>query len=136
MHEHADAQSLPVPGPRDSEDDRQRKLAALRTRLHEEAQAMRTPEDWARCLRLVARLPGETFANILLISAQRPGATMLRGYDAWQAVDGRSVGRSRESRSSPPYVGQDRGPGTRSRRGEMPNGSAICGTFRRPAALR
>ena len=95
MHEHADAQSLPVPGPRDSEDDRQRKLAALRTRLHEEAQAMRTPEDWARCLRLVARLPGETFANILLISAQRPGATILRGYDPWQAM-GRQVSRQEQ----------------------------------------
>lgn len=53
---------------------------------------MRTPEDWARCLRLAARLPGESFANILLISAQRPGATLLRGYDAWRAM-GRQVSR-------------------------------------------
>lgn len=77
---------------RESEEDRQRTLAALRVRLHEEAQAVRTPEDWARCLRLAGRLPGESFANILLISAQRPGATLLRGYDAWRAM-GRQVSR-------------------------------------------
>ncbi|HEV3294543.1 MAG TPA: hypothetical protein VG123_36640, partial [Streptosporangiaceae bacterium] len=82
-----------IPGQRrESEEDRQRKLAALRARLHEEAQAVHTPEDWARCLRLAARLPGESFANILLISAQRPGATMLRRYNAWRAM-GRQVSR-------------------------------------------
>ena len=54
--------------------------------------AERTPEDWARCLRLAARLPGESFANILLIPARRPGATLLRGYDAWRAM-GRQVSR-------------------------------------------
>jgi len=77
---------------REREEVRQRKLAALRSRLHAEAQAVRTPEDWARCLRLAARLPGESFANILLISAQRPGATLLHGYDAWRTL-GRQVGR-------------------------------------------
>ncbi len=75
---------------RESEQDRQRKLAALQARLHEQARAVRTPGDWARCLRLAARLPGESFANILLISAQRPAATLLRGYGAWRAL-GRQV---------------------------------------------
>ena len=138
MDDPSAALPLPVPGQRDSEDDRQRKLAALRVRLHEEAQAMRTPEDWARCLRLAARLPGESFANILLISAQRPGATLLRGYDAWHAIGRQVSGGRRESQSSPPPVSQGRGgPGTKPvPTGEMPNGSAICGTFPRPVALR
>jgi len=75
------------------EEDRQRKLAGLRARLHEEAQALRTPGDWARCLHVAARLPGESFANILLISSQQPGATLVRGYRAWHAM-GRQVSRN------------------------------------------
>ena len=68
------------------EDERQQKLAALRARLHEDAQALRTPGDWAARLRLAALMPGEDFANILLISSQRPGATMVRDYRQWTAA--------------------------------------------------
>ena len=74
---------------REREDDRQ-KLDALRTRLHDAAHALRTPADWGACLRLAARLPGEDFANILLISAQRPGATHVGDYRQWTAA-GRQV---------------------------------------------
>src|SRR5213078_2423836 len=78
---------------REREEDRQRKVADLRARLHEESQALRTPGDWARCLHVAARLPGESFANILLISSQRPGATLVRGYQEWHAM-GRQVSRN------------------------------------------
>src|SRR5215472_54991 len=79
---------------REREEDRQRKVADLRARLHEEAQALRTPGDWARCLHVAARLlPGESFANILLISSQQPGATLVRGYRDWHAM-GRQVSRN------------------------------------------
>ena len=74
------------------EDERQQKLAALRARLHEDAQALRTPGDWAVRLRLAALMPGEDFANILLISSQRPGATMIRDYRQWPGI-GRQVRR-------------------------------------------
>jgi DNA primase len=74
------------------EDERQQRLAALRARLHEDAQALRTPGDWAARLRLAALMPGEDFANILLISSQRPGATMVRDYRQWTAA-GRQVRR-------------------------------------------
>ena len=74
------------------EDERQQKLAALRARLHEDAQALRTPGDWVARLRLAALIPGEDFANILLISSQRPGATMVRDYRQWTAA-GRQVRR-------------------------------------------
>ena len=94
MDDHtASGQLAAPPGQRQERDeDRQRRLAALRDRLHQEAQAVRTPEDWASCLRLAARLPGENFANILLISAQQPGATLVRGYGAWRET-GRQVSR-------------------------------------------
>lgn len=83
-----------APGPtREREEDRLRKLAGLRARLHEEAQALRTPGDWARCLRVAALLPGESFANVLLISSQQPGATLVRGYREWQPM-GRQVSRN------------------------------------------
>lgn len=80
-----------VPDPA-REDERQQKLTALRARLHEHAHALRTPGDWAARLRLAALMPGEDFANILLISSQRPGATMVRDYGQWTAA-GRQVRR-------------------------------------------
>jgi len=80
---------------RERDEDRQRKLATLRARLHEEAQALRTPGDWGRCLHVAARLPRESFANILLISSQQPGATLVRGYRAWHAI-GRQVMQERK----------------------------------------
>jgi hypothetical protein len=74
------------------EDNRQENPGVLRARLHDAAQALRTSGDWAACLRLAARLPGEDFANILLIHAQRPGATQVRDYRHWSAA-GRRVRR-------------------------------------------
>jgi len=74
------------------DEDREQRLAALRVRLQEAAQAVRTPEDWTRCLQTAARLPAESWANILLISSRRPDATLVMGYEAWRAV-GRQVNR-------------------------------------------
>lgn len=74
------------------EADRQHKLAMLRTRLHEAADSIRTTADWDKCLRLAARMPGEDFANILLIHSQRPNATLVRDYRRWTAA-GRQVRR-------------------------------------------
>jgi DNA primase len=77
---------------REREEDRKQRLAALRIRLYEVAQDVHTAEDWARCLRAVARLPGENWANVLLISSQKPGATLVKGYEGWRAA-GRQVSR-------------------------------------------
>jgi len=74
------------------EDERQWKLAGLRARLHEDAQALRTPAEWVARLRLAALMPGEDFANILLVSSGRPGATMVRDYRQW-TTSGRQVRR-------------------------------------------
>src|SRR5258708_35752860 len=71
---------------RKPEEARQREVASLRARLHDEAQRLCTPADWARCLHVAARLPSQSFANILLISSQQPGATLVRGYQPWPAI--------------------------------------------------
>ena len=70
----------------------ERKLTAPQDRLETEIRALRTGADWARWLRAATRMPGLDFAAVLLIAAQRPGATMVGGYEAWQAA-GRQVGK-------------------------------------------
>ncbi len=42
---------------------------------------MRSGEDWAAWLRLAARLRGHSFANILLIAAQGPAASLVASYE-------------------------------------------------------
>jgi DNA primase len=69
---------------------RQQAVAALRERAAAQVCALVTGEDWAAWLRMAARLPGWSFTNVLLIAAQRPTATLVAGYQAWQE-DGRRV---------------------------------------------
>jgi len=73
--------------------DNEQRLAVLRIRLQETAREIRTAEDWSRCLRAAARLPGESWANVLLIASRIPDATMVKGYEAWRAA-GRQVSRN------------------------------------------
>jgi DNA primase len=74
------------------EENRAQRLAALQARMQQQAGEIRTARDWATCLRAAAQLPGENWANVLLISFQRPGATQVKGYEAWRAA-GRRVNR-------------------------------------------
>jgi DNA primase len=88
--------TVPAPaaraGPPGQDEDREQRLAALGVRLHEVAGQIRTAGDWDRCLRAAARLHGESWANVLLISSRIADATAVKGYQAWQA-DGRQVSR-------------------------------------------
>ena len=86
--------SKPAPAgrPRQEAGGRERRIAALRIRLHETAGHIRSAGDWAGYLRAAARLHGETWANVLLISSRVPDATLVRGYEAWRAA-GRQVSR-------------------------------------------
>ena len=77
----------------DQAEGRERRLATLRARLQDTAQAIRTAQDWTRCLRTAAQFPGESWANILLIFSRMPDATLLQGYEAWRAA-GRQVRRN------------------------------------------
>jgi DNA primase len=74
---------------------RKQQLAALRIRLEEAVGDVRAAEDWARCLHAVARLRNEGWANVLLIAAQRPSATIVKRYEAWRAA-GRQVNREEQ----------------------------------------
>jgi DNA primase len=86
----------PAPAARPGQDeDREQRIAALRIRLHENAGQIRSAADWARYLRAAARLHGETWANVLLISSRLPDATLVRGYEAWRAA-GRQVNRDEQ----------------------------------------
>ena len=78
------------PGRRSREQDRQRQIAELHDRVDVQLRSLVTGEDWAAWLRLAARLPGSGFTNVLLVAAQRPSATFVAGYQAWQA-QGRHV---------------------------------------------
>jgi DNA primase len=80
-------------GRRHPDEDREQRLAALRIRLEAAAQDTRTAEDWARRLQTAAQLPAETWPNVLLISFQRPDATLVKGYEAWRAA-GRHVNQN------------------------------------------
>ena len=83
----------PAPAARPGQDeDREQRIAALRIRLYETAGQIRSAGDWAGYLRAAARLHGETWANVLLISSRIPDATLVRGYQAWRAA-GRQVNR-------------------------------------------
>ena len=83
----------PAPAGRPGQDeDREQRIAALRIRLHQTAGQIGSAQDWARYLRAAARLQGETWANVLLISSRIPDATLVRGYEAWRAA-GRQVNR-------------------------------------------
>jgi DNA primase len=85
--------STPAPAGRPGQDeDREQRIAALRIRLHETAGQIRSAADWTRYLQAAARLHGETWANVLLISSRIPDATLVRGYEAWRAA-GRQVNR-------------------------------------------
>src|SRR5260370_15359673 len=87
----------PAPAGRPGQtEDREQRIAALRIRLHETAGQIRTAGDWARYLRAAARLHGETWANVLLISSRIPDATLVKGYEAWHAA-GRQVNREEKS---------------------------------------
>ena len=89
---------MTVPGlaasaaPSGQDEHREQRLAALVARLHEVAGQIRTAGDWDKCLRAAARLHGESWANVLLISSRIADATVVKGYQAWQA-DGRQVSR-------------------------------------------
>ena len=53
-------------------------------------------EDWQQWLRVASRFPRYSFRNTLLIQAQRPDATVVMGYRAWQAL-GHQVRKAEKS---------------------------------------
>lgn len=64
--------------------------AEARERLQEAVEALATEEGWVRWLDLRARMHGYSLNNLMLIALQRPDATHVAGYKAWQKL-GRQV---------------------------------------------
>ncbi len=67
--------------------DKKRELLA---QLAQEAEALRASDGWQRWLDTAKRFRTYSLRNQLLIQAQRPGATHVAGYRAWQQL-GRQV---------------------------------------------
>ena len=80
-------------------------LETLHARLESGVERLVSSDEWAALLRVAARFPNYSVHNQLLIFTQRPDATLVAGYRAWQRL-GRQVRKGelicRESRSSPP----------------------------------
>ena len=82
----------PQPGRRSSPEAGQEKLEALHEQLVRQVEALRSGADWQRWLAAASRFTTYSFANTLLILAQRPDATAVAGYQAWRTL-GRQVGK-------------------------------------------
>ncbi|RKS80627.1 DNA primase catalytic core [Motilibacter peucedani] len=72
------------------EQAREEKLADLHDTLAAQVRSLSTGSDWKRWLDTAAKFPTYSFNNQLLIAAQKPDATAVAGYRAWQAL-GRQV---------------------------------------------
>jgi DNA primase catalytic core len=79
-------------GRRRREEQRAEKLQALHRRLGDQVEALRSGEDWRAWLDVAARFHTYSWRNTMLIAAQRPGATRVAGYEAWQSL-GRQVNK-------------------------------------------
>ena len=74
---------------------RTRRRAAARRAAHppaETSRQIRTAAGLGPVPEAAARLPGESWANVLLISSRIPDATLVKGYEAWRSA-GRQVNR-------------------------------------------
>src|SRR5687768_2140740 len=68
------------------------RLAEVLATLERGIEAMLTSDGFAAYLRMMARFPTYSARNVALIHAQRPAASRVLGYRAWQAL-GRQVRR-------------------------------------------
>jgi len=68
------------------------KVRQLHDSLTAQVEALVSGEDWARFLTVASRFHTYSPNNVLLIMAQRPGATRVAGYRSWQRL-GRQVNK-------------------------------------------
>jgi antirestriction protein ArdC len=64
----------------------QDKVHELQAEIEQGVARLVDGEDWRRWLQVAARFPRYSFRNTLLIRLQRPDATAVMGYRAWQAL--------------------------------------------------
>lgn len=73
-----------------SQQRREQKLQDLHAQLATQVQSLTSGDQWKRYLRAAATFRDYSLNNLLLIVAQRPDATHVAGYGAWQKL-GRQV---------------------------------------------
>lgn len=79
-----------------AETARQATLQTMHTQLAEQVASLASMDAWASWLKFANSFHRYSFNNTLLIWAQKPQATMVAGYRAWQAK-GRQVRRGEQS---------------------------------------
>lgn len=72
------------------------RVAELHDQLEAAFDAMTTSEDWRRMLEIASTFHRYSLNNVMLILVQRPDATQVAGYKAWQAL-GRQVRKGETS---------------------------------------
>jgi antirestriction protein ArdC len=78
--------------PQRAQHERETRLAEALARLDDAVGAIHDSEAFRRYLEVQARFHRYSYGNVLLILAQRPDATRIAGYRAWQSL-GRQVRR-------------------------------------------
>lgn len=72
--------------------EREAEMTQLHAQFVEQVNAWREPETWRAWLDMAAKFHHYSVRNLALIAAQRPDASLIAGYRAWQA-EGRQVRR-------------------------------------------
>src|SRR5215212_282861 len=78
--------------PQGVQHERETRLAEALARLDDAVSAIHDSEAFCRYLEVQARFHRYSYGNVLLILSQRPDATQVAGYRAWQSL-GRQVRR-------------------------------------------
>ena len=68
------------------------RTTALMAQLEAGIQAIQSSDDFKAYLAAAARFHSYSYANVLLVLAQRPSATRIAGYKTWQSL-GRQVNK-------------------------------------------
>jgi antirestriction protein ArdC len=71
-------------------EQRKAQAVALQASISSQVEALRNSDQWCRFLRFAQSFHQYSLNNVLLILSQRPDATRVAGYRAWQAL-GRQV---------------------------------------------
>lgn len=72
---------------------REEQIKEIMERLEQGVQELFTSEKYTEYLKTMSRFHNYSFNNTLLIAAQKPGATLVAGYGAWQKKFNRQVKR-------------------------------------------
>jgi hypothetical protein len=79
------------------ENKQQQQLKEITEKLEQGVQELFTSEKYMEYLRVMSQFHHYSFSNTLLIAMQKPDATLVAGYGAWQTKFGRNVMRGEKA---------------------------------------